>query len=585
MNLTAQSKRSLAPVGMLTGLVCGVLILGPALAPGYVWLYDMIFVSHLPLSAHTLGIDGSVPRAVPTDAVVALLSTVVPGSVVQKALLLAAFVGVGGGCAKLCKTAAGAITAALAACWNPYVAERLVIGHWSFLLGYATLPWIFLSAKRWGAGERSHSLALFGWLTLASMSGSTSAVIASVAAVVSLCLSFGERPEILVRAKRILVVGVVMLALNASWIVPSLTRPGGVPADSSGVEAFEAGADSPLGVWPSLLTLGGIWHQPSWPGSRTSVVTVGLALLVLLALLILAWRMRSNRHLMPFAVAGACGLAIAGLSSVPGGTHFAVWIVQVVPGGGIIRDSQKFIALFAVFVAVLAGSVVDALVTRRDTLIAASRKAALPIVAAVVIGVAPLATLPDAVWGVGGKLHATSIPSGFTKATEYFDEAPPGGVAVFPWTLYRRFTWNGGKVSLDPWNRLLDRRVLVNDDLPLSTKTVKGEDPYAQNVTDELALGGGNLSEVLRTNGARWVILLDDQPGASKARTLLASNGLREAKSFGEIRIFDVGPGTVAQTVNTSKVPIFIFLITGCVALIAWGFGAVKARRPRMTRS
>jgi len=28
------------------------------------------------------------------------------------------------------------------AIWNPYVAERLLQGHWSLLLGYGCLPWI-----------------------------------------------------------------------------------------------------------------------------------------------------------------------------------------------------------------------------------------------------------------------------------------------------------------------------------------------------------------------------------------------------------------------------------------------------------
>jgi len=26
--------------------------------------------------------------------------------------------------------------------WNPYVAERLIIGQWALLIGYAGLPWV-----------------------------------------------------------------------------------------------------------------------------------------------------------------------------------------------------------------------------------------------------------------------------------------------------------------------------------------------------------------------------------------------------------------------------------------------------------
>ena len=32
--------------------------------------------------------------------------------------------------------------AATVAIWNPYVAERLLQGHWSLLVGYGCLPWV-----------------------------------------------------------------------------------------------------------------------------------------------------------------------------------------------------------------------------------------------------------------------------------------------------------------------------------------------------------------------------------------------------------------------------------------------------------
>ncbi|MDT9081678.1 hypothetical protein RSW80_26985, partial [Escherichia coli] len=35
--------------------------------------------------------------------------------------------------------------AALVAIWNPYVAERLLQGHWSLLAGFAALGWIVVT--------------------------------------------------------------------------------------------------------------------------------------------------------------------------------------------------------------------------------------------------------------------------------------------------------------------------------------------------------------------------------------------------------------------------------------------------------
>lgn len=134
--------------GALVGLLCAVLILGPALAPGFVLSYDMVFVPDLGFSDRTLGLDGSVPCAVPNDAVVAALSTFLPGWVIQKLILVAVFVIVGAGVGVLSTSRRMAVVAAVVACWNPWLAQRLEIGHWGFLLGYAVLPWALWAAVR-----------------------------------------------------------------------------------------------------------------------------------------------------------------------------------------------------------------------------------------------------------------------------------------------------------------------------------------------------------------------------------------------------------------------------------------------------
>ena len=84
------------------------------------------------------------PRAVPSDLVIAVVSRVVPADIVQKLVLLAVFVlGCAGVAALLdrepvlARLAGGVFYA-----WNPYVGERLIIGQWALLLGYAGLPWV-----------------------------------------------------------------------------------------------------------------------------------------------------------------------------------------------------------------------------------------------------------------------------------------------------------------------------------------------------------------------------------------------------------------------------------------------------------
>ena len=102
----------------------------------------MVFVPREPFSAALPGL--APPRAVPSDLVVATVSRVLPADIVQKVVLLAIFVLACSGAAALldrepllARLAAGVFYA-----WNPYVAERLIIGQWALLLGYAALPWV-----------------------------------------------------------------------------------------------------------------------------------------------------------------------------------------------------------------------------------------------------------------------------------------------------------------------------------------------------------------------------------------------------------------------------------------------------------
>src|ERR1051325_7846666 len=115
--------------------VPALVIVGPALAPGFVLRYDMVFTPQQPLLAESVGLGSALPRAVPVDAVVALLTTVVPGDLLQKAVLLLSVWLAAYGAARLvpADSAAPRLVAATAYAWNAYVAERLFIGHWVVL--------------------------------------------------------------------------------------------------------------------------------------------------------------------------------------------------------------------------------------------------------------------------------------------------------------------------------------------------------------------------------------------------------------------------------------------------------------------
>ncbi|MFC4870043.1 hypothetical protein ACFPCZ_25740, partial [Streptomonospora arabica] len=144
------------------GAGAGVLALGPALGPGFVLSYDMVAVPDPPLSAVTLGGGGGFPRAVPSDAVFGALGLLLPGDAVQALLLMAVFTVAGAGAGRLVPAgragprgeAAARVAAAVFYAWNPFVAERLLLGQWAMLLGYAGLPWVAAAAGRLAGAAR-----------------------------------------------------------------------------------------------------------------------------------------------------------------------------------------------------------------------------------------------------------------------------------------------------------------------------------------------------------------------------------------------------------------------------------------------
>ena len=213
------------------------------------------------------------------------------------------------------------------------------------------------------------------------------------------------------------------------------------------------------------------------------------------------------------AAVAALGLAAAG--AIPVLDKLLSAVVSHVPGGGLLRDGQKLLAPAALLVALAAGYAVAGLAARRRT-----------VPYAVLLGLLPVLALPALGWGVGGRLAPADYPPSWSALRAAVAAAPPGEVASLPWTLYRRLDFAGDRVVLDPLPRLLDRRVLVDDDLALSTATVGGEDARSAQVTAGLA-AGRPLPELLRAAGVRYAVVLRDQPGAAAAEAALAGLPVR----------------------------------------------------------
>lgn len=482
----------------ITGLALGLLALGPGLRPGYLLSYDMVFVPSPRFSATMFGLTGTLPRAVPSDAIVTTLALAVPADLVQKCILLAIFMLACAGAARLLAGEhwLARLTAGVFYAWNPFVAERLLIGQWALLLGYAGLPWVLTALISPATGLTRTSWRLLVSLLPAAIGGFAAMSISVQVAVPAGACRRGTGRQRLLAVAAVLALAVV---LSLPWLIPALTRD--VDTSSAAVGLFAARADTPFGSVGSLFMLGGAWNAQTVPagyGGLASVCWLALAIMSLAGYLALG-----HGRWPGIGPASAAGFAIALLGTFGAGQDLLRAMINAWPGFAVLRDGQQFIAPLALAEAGGLGLVVAwVLRMRRPQTLAEIRS----VLAAALI-VAPVLFLPGLAWGAAGRLRPVQYPAAWLAARRVINSDPePGGALLLPWASYRRFSWNDGEAMLDPWPRLVNRQVIWNDGGQVGAVLLPPEDPAAQ-ALNRLILSGRPLTYRLESVGIRFVIV------------------------------------------------------------------------------
>jgi hypothetical protein len=551
--------RRLALPGVCTALA--LTVLAPLLGRGFVLSYDMVFAPRQSLLPDGIGVGSALPRAVPSDAVVALATWLVPGDILQKIVLAAALFAAALGAGRLVPTESTwtRVVAATGYGWTAWVAERLFIGHWQLLLAYACLPWIAAA----GLDLRSNEPKSLARLVVASAPAMLTPPGGLLAAVLAVVCGGARRAWLTAGA---------MVLLNAPWWLPALLRPGGALSTPDGVGAFAARAESWGTPVTSLLGLGGIWNAEVAPASRSNPL-VPLLTLATVAAALLGLRELARHIGAPAArslvLLGAFGVLLAAFPSFPAGADLLRWLTERLPGAGLLRDSQRFVAWWALPLALgFALAVERAAGYLRTT---AARRAALA--AAVLF---PLAVLPDLAWAGWGRLAAVDYPADWARVRAILQEDDrPGDVLALPLSSFRRFGWNGRRTQLDPAPRVLPRPTVVDDTLIVGGRAIPGEDPRAAAVRQTIADGGD-----LRRLGIGWLLVERGTPGRIEARVLAGAEPafrgewLELYRLPGEVLRYGSGPPLAAALVADVAALALIAL-----ALLWLGYRPRAARR------
>lgn len=534
-------------------LALALMVTAPLLAPGYLLLRDAVSTPTAYLTDAALGLTEAAPRALPQDFFVAVASHVVDGGVVVKLLLVAGLWLAGWGAARLADVVvpaaglAGQFVAATLAVWNPYVAERLLQGHWSLLVGYGCLPWVAVGVLRLRSATGTGWAVLF-WIAVAGLTPTGLMLAATVA--LACCAAPGtgrSRPWCAAVSLGAAVLGAL------PWLVAPMLAGSLSSSQAAGVPEFAARAEPGLGTVGSLAGLGGIWNGQAVPDTRATLFAL-LATGVLLAVVVVGLPTAVRRPAArPLLVLAAVAVTAPALMATGPGLAAVEAVVRAVPGLGVLRDAQKWVALALPGYAVAGASAV----------VTVSRRVPRGVAAAVCC-LALVAVLPDLAWGVGGKVTSVRYPPGWTTAAALVN-ADPRPVVVLPEASMRHFPWAGDAPVLDPLPRWVSADVLTTGDLNIGGRTVPGEGIHARAV-ERLVLSGAGV-EQLAAAGVGWVVV----EGGGGARL-----SLPVAFADDDIAVYRVGGDRPAAAHRGIAIAAHLAWLA---AVLAGAAGMITARR------
>jgi hypothetical protein len=533
---------------------------------------DLVFVPTQPWTDAVLGLGDAVPRAVPLDALMSGLTQVVDGGIVARVLLPLTLAAAGWGAQLFLRDAGlpARVAAGALAVWNPFVVERLALGQWALLVAYAAIPWIFLASARY---RRDGGLADLGAVTLWAAAASltpTGGLLALVAAAAGGVARTGRSALLLA----------VVATLQAPWLAAAVVRTGSSTSAAEGVAAFAPDSDAPGGAVVAMLGLGGTWDDAVRSATRETWLAAAAAIVVVL---VLVTGRPALRRLLGADLArrwwwpAIAGLVLALLTAMPIGQDALRWAVAEVPGAGLLRDGQKFLAPLALLTATALGAL-----TQRVMLAMVDVEAEIRSSVALVLLAVPFLLLPDATTVTWPTVRPVTFPESFDDVVDAVDEGPDSATVVtLPWRSYRLFSWGNEQTSSDPALRLLDADVVVDDNLQVGNVLVAGEGERASEIGR--ALDAARPADVLGPLGVTWVVVYPDDPEAGS----LDLSGLEPVVRGGAVELYRVpgevspsaGPGHGARVVALVALGVFLALTLLGAALRMLGPRAAASRR------
>ena len=488
----------MAAVGLLIGI--GVCI--RFFAGGRLILLDWSVGPTAPIvSSGLLGLNGGLTSGVAGSLLIGLFNWLLGSVATWLPVLLffpIAFLGVSrlAGGSISCRLAAGVLYTV-----NPFVFNRLYVGHVPLLIGYALLPFAVGAAlgsdpSMW---RRAVRMALW-WAGLTALDPHFAWIYGVVVVAVALIgLKEALRRSLLQLALTVAAFSMMSLYILLPHLATNLpTRTG-----QASLALYQTAGDPHLGLFVNVAGLYGFWRIGPGPTLPKDVIS-GWPFLLLAVLLIMAmgvWAvLRRTNHAVAkgssddshgsapveldegpvvraaapcvttetqyrvrlaglLLIAGVVGYLLALGSQGPTGALFT-WLYFHVPFFAVMREPQKFLMLLALAYAVFFGWGIEYIST-----LAVSPKKVGTYAMAVGLGIIlPLAYTPTIFDGLNGQLTLSDIPSTYQQANALMGKGE-GNILALPWHLYLEYPFTSGRVVAGVASGVFDRNVISGDNV------------------------------------------------------------------------------------------------------------------------
>lgn len=501
LNIT-MNKNSIIPLAAYVAVA--MLILGPGLLSGYLFLIDMPWPFKFEFS-HLF--QGDLRPHLPLVAVFTLLNTIIPSWVIQKILLISIITFAGFNTRNLSKSLTNnnhiAFSSGLIAILNPFLAERLVAGQWIVLAGYAYAPLVIhlLLNALINNKQKSYVYFIIAYSLFPIISlhwwYMTTPILLLIAIIYILKYRTKYKP---MNIAKISVLGIAsFLIINSFWMY-SVAGPDGSLSqinDTVDFYIFRPNIEE-YGLHPTIMSLYGFWNDRiASPKDYFSFwYIVGIAMFLSAIYGILISQKSDNPKLKIFSTTALLSLPIAYLLSLGIGepiTRSIINSLMNLPGFVGMRETGKFIGLLAIFVAIFAPIAVAYRTTTQKT----------QTISLFAITIAIIISMNGLLLGARGQLKPYDYPSSYIEIKDDIDRIDTK-ILVLPRAGYLDLKFAGNSYAANP------SRVNYGNKLDISSITGNPIIDGEYDLIDEISLKyyDKNLRSKIQKLGYEYVLVL-----------------------------------------------------------------------------